>query len=79
MDKQAQWDIETLQKTIGVIPYEEMEQQVYYLLEENGNLERTIKAAYKACEQIEKNRKELQRLMQELSKLYTNRGVKKNE
>lgn len=57
----------------------EIEQQVYYLLEENGNLERTIKAAYKACEQIEKNRKELQRLMQELSKLYTNRGVKKNE
>ncbi len=57
----------------------EIEQQVYYLLEENGNLERTIKAAYKACEQIEKNREELQGLMQELSKLYTNRGVKKNE
>jgi len=39
--KQAQWDIETLQKTIGVIPYEEMERDV---------LERAIEALKKEGE-----------------------------
>lgn len=38
MDKQAQWDIETLQGTIGVIPYETMEREA---------LKRAIKALEK--------------------------------
>jgi hypothetical protein len=42
MDKQAQWDIETLQKTIGVIPYEEMERDA---------IERAIKALEKQVPQ----------------------------
>lgn len=40
--KQAQWDIETLQKTIGVIPYEEMERDA---------LERAIEALEKQVPQ----------------------------
>jgi hypothetical protein len=50
MDKQAQWDIETLQKTIGVIPYEEMERDA---------IERAIKALEKQVPQKVKKYKEL--------------------
>ena len=42
MDKQAQWDIETLEKTIGVIPYEEMERDA---------IERAIKVLEKQVPQ----------------------------
>ncbi len=50
MDKQAQWDIETLQKTIGVIPYEEMERDA---------IERAIKALEKQVPQKVKKYKGL--------------------
>ena len=48
MDKQAQWDIETLQKTIGVIPYEEMERDA---------IERAIEALEKQVPQKVKKEK----------------------
>jgi len=50
MDKQAQWDIETLQKTIGVIPYEEMERDA---------IERAIEALEKQVPQKVKKYKGL--------------------